>query len=136
MIRFVIENNLKVDEFHGLLVHSGLAQRRPADNRSRLQSMLENADLILTARCEEMLVGVARSVTDFVYCCYVSDLAVHRKFQSQGIGERLLNETQKQLHPDATMILLSAPTATHYYPKKGFKLHPAAFTRSGSSVLQ
>ena len=135
MIRFAIDNNLKVDEFHSLLLRSGLAERRPVDNRSQLQSMLENADMIVTARWEDTLVGVARSVTDFVYCCYLSDLAVDRKFQSQGIGGRLMNETQKHLHPDATLILLSAPAATHYYPKKGFKLHPAAFTRSGRTVL-
>lgn len=136
MIRFAIDNNLKVDEFHSLLLRSGLAERRPVDNRSQLQSMLENADMIVTARWEDTLVGVARSVTDFVYCCYLSDLAVDRKFQSQGIGERLMHETQKHLHPHATLILLSAPYATHYYPKKGFKLHPAAFTRSGRMVLE
>lgn len=136
MIRFTIDNNLKVEEFHSLLVRSGLAERRPVENMSRLRSMLENADLILTARWEDTLVGVARSVTDFVYCCYLSDLAVDRKFQSQGIGERLMHETQKHLHPEATLILLSAPAATHYYPKKGFKLHPAAFIRSGPVVLE
>lgn len=136
MIRFAIDNNLKVEEFHSLLMRSGLAGRRPVENQSRLRSMLENADLIVTARWEDTLVGVARSVTDFVYCCYLSDLAVDRKFQSQGIGERLMHETQKHLHPEATLILLSAPAATLYYPKKGFKLHPAAFTRSGPVVLE
>lgn len=134
MIQFAIDNDLNVEEFQSLLVRSGLAERRPIQNQSKLQSMLENADLIVTARWEETLVGVARSVTDFVYCCYLADLAVDRKFQSQGIGGKLMEETQKHLHPDAELILLSPPSALHYYTKKGFKLHSGAFTRSGHVI--
>ena len=79
--------------------------------------MCENADIILTARFEGKLVGVARSLSDFVYATYLSDLAVDEEFQKMGIGKRLIAETKKLVQ--GKLILLSAPAAIEYYPKIG-----------------
>jgi GNAT superfamily N-acetyltransferase len=75
----------------------------------------------------ERLVGIARSVTDFSYCCYLSDLAVDRDYQKSGIGRELIALTQAQLGPRCTIILLSAPAAVNYYPHIGFTHHPQAW---------
>jgi predicted N-acetyltransferase YhbS len=88
--------------------------------------MCENANLIITARLDGKLIGVARSMTDFGYCTYLSDLAVDREYQRKGIGKRLIEETKKQT-PQATLILLSAPAAVDYYPKIGMKKHNHCF---------
>ena len=37
---------------------------------------------------------MARSVTDFAYCCYLSDLAVDKDFQRRGIGSELMRRTK------------------------------------------
>jgi ribosomal protein S18 acetylase RimI-like enzyme len=84
--------------------------------------MCNNANLIVTARLAGKLIGVARSVTDFVYCTYLSDLAVDKKYQRQGIGTKLIEET-KRITPQAKLILLSAPAAVNFYPKIGMKKH-------------
>lgn len=121
-IVYSLEKSLDPDEFVEVLKKSTLAERRPVDDEQRITSMCNNANLIVTARLNGVLVGIARSVTDFVYCTYLSDLAVDVKHQKKGIGKKLIEETKKAT-PQAKLILLSAPTAIDYYPKIGMKKH-------------
>ena len=127
VIRYDRERTIQVEAFVDLLERSGLAGRRPVDDEACLRGMVEHADLLITARLDGRLVGIARSVTDFHYCCYLSDLAVDRALQRQGIGKRLIAETRQWLGPRTRLILLSAPAARAYYPKIGFERHPDAF---------
>ncbi len=126
MIQYQLENDLSPKEFRDLLVRSTLGERRPVNDLKRIEAMVKNANLIFTARDNEQLIGVARSLTDFVYCTYLSDLAVDVKHQNQGIGKQLINLT-KQKTPQATLILLAAPKAIAYYPKVGMNKHDACF---------
>jgi predicted N-acetyltransferase YhbS len=121
-IIYLIEKSLEPGEFIDVLKSSTLAERRPVDDMKRIASMCNNANLIVTARLNHKLIGVARSVTDFVYCTYLSDLAVDLKYQKKGIGKRLIEETKKAT-PQAKLILLSAPGAIDYYPRIGMKKH-------------
>ena len=121
-IIYAIEKSLDVSEFVKVLKNSTLAERRPVEDEQRISSMCNNANLIVTARLNGKLVGVARSITDFVYCTYLSDLAVDVKYQKKGIGKRLIEETKNQT-PQAKLILLSAPAAVDYYPKIGMTKH-------------
>ncbi len=88
--------------------------------------MVRHANLIVTARANGLLVGVARSLTDFAYCTYLSDLAVRKTFQKQGIGRELIRQT-KLLSPQAKLILLSAPAAVEYYPRIGMTRHEQCY---------
>lgn len=126
MIKYQIENNISPIEFKELLIKSTLGERRPVDDVERIKAMVENANLIITARDGDKLVGVARSVTDFVYCTYLSDLAVDDEYQKQGIGKELIRLTKKET-PKATIILLAAPKAVDYYPHIGMSKHNACF---------
>jgi ribosomal protein S18 acetylase RimI-like enzyme len=120
MITYQIEKKLSVAEFKSVLERSTLGERRPINEPERLEKMLENANLIITARHNGFLVGIARSLTDFVYCTYLSDLAVDEAFQKQGIGVELIRQT-KLASPNANLILLAAPAARAYYPKIGME---------------
>ena len=126
MIDYQIEENLDASEFLEVLNNSTLGERRPVDDPERIKQMVTNANLIVTARQNGKLVGVARSVTDFVYCTYLSDLAVDVANQKQGIGKELIKQT-KLAAPQANLILLSAPAAVNYYPKIGMDKHEACF---------
>ena len=86
MIHYSTTTPLSPTTFIDLLRRSTLAERRPIDDAEAIAGMLANADLTATAWDEDLLVGVARSVTDFTYCCYLSDLAVDVAYQRQGIG--------------------------------------------------
>ncbi len=102
-------------EFIDILNRSTLGERRPVDDPAAIDGMVRNADITITAWDGDLLVGVARSVTDFTYCCYLSDLAVDANYQRQGIGVELMALTQSQLGPSCKMILLAAPAAADYY---------------------
>lgn len=117
-ISYQIENDLSVEEFRSVLIRSTLGERRPVDETERLEAMVKNANLIVTARDEDKLVGVARSLTDFQYCTYLSDLAVDQNYQKQGIGKGLIRRTKLETSK-AKLILLAAPAAIPYYPKIG-----------------
>lgn len=114
---------------------STLGERRPVDDTERMRQMLANANLIVSAWEGEQLVGISRSVTDWVYCCYLSDLAVSSSHQRGGIGKQLIRETQAALGPDAKIILLAAPAAVDYYPHIGFEKHPSAWTLGAGQPL-
>lgn len=112
-------------ELSELFKSSGII--RPSDDLDRLQEMLENADLIVTARKEGKLVGIARALTDFSYCCYLSDLAVSEEFQHSGIGKKLVEIVAGKIGERCLLLLLSAPGAMEYYPKIGFEKAENAF---------
>jgi len=116
-----------VEEFARVLLRSTLAERRPVHDAGCLAQMVAGAALWATCRRDGELIGVARSVTDFAYCCYLSDLAVDQSFARQGIGRRLIAETRARLGAHCSLILLSAPAAVDYYPHIGFKHHSQAW---------
>jgi GNAT superfamily N-acetyltransferase len=120
------------EEFCSVLSRCSLGARRPLAETERVAAMLKNADLVWAG---ELLVGVARSVTDFVYCCYLSDLAVDEDRQGRGVGTELIRRTQARLHPEAKLMLLAAPDATGYYPKIGFEPHPSAWVVGARAAL-
>ena len=114
---YALETGISVDEFRHLLLASGLGARRPVEDSARLETMLRNSNLIVTARIDGVLVGIARSVTDFAFCCYLSDLAVSKVAQGHGIGARLVEETRKRVGPTVSVILSSVPESVGFYER-------------------
>jgi GNAT superfamily N-acetyltransferase len=136
VIQYETRRTISDAEFVDLLRRSTLAERRPVDDPNCIRAMLEHASLLCTAWDGSSLVGVARSVTDFEYCCYLSDLAVDEKYQRNGIGRELIRLTQSQLGPRAKLILLAAPKAEAYYPRVGFHQHRSAWIISAKKSLK
>ena len=134
-VNYRADKSITPDQFVDVLRRSGLAERRPVQDPACIARMLDHADLLITAWQEDLLVGVARSVTDFGYCCYLSDLAVDQVFQRQGVGLELIRLTRDQLEPGCTVILLAAPGAAAYYPRIGFKQHDSAWVLSPGDPL-
>ena len=126
-IRYSAVEPVTTDQYIDVLQRSGFAERRPVDDFECIRAMVANANLLATAWHGAQLIGVARSVTDFVYCCYLSDLAVDEKFQKSGIGRQLIHETRLRLGPRCRIVLLAAPKAVDYYPKVGFTRHDSAW---------
>jgi predicted N-acetyltransferase YhbS len=116
-------SNIKITEeqFIDVLKRSTLDQRRPVGNRERIRKMLEHGNVLVTAWHNEKLVGVSRALTDFSFCCYLSDLAVDVEYQHKGIGKELIRLTHIESGENTTLILLAAPAAQQYYPKIGME---------------
>lgn len=123
----IAPSELDIDSVMRVYVASTLAERRPVDEPGRLRSMLDGSNLIVVARDGDLLVGIARSISDFSYSTYLSDIAVDIAYQKQGIGRELIRVTQLAA-PKAKVVLLSAPAAVDYYPRMGFTQHPSAWT--------
>ncbi|MGM7723962.1 GNAT family N-acetyltransferase [Metabacillus sp. Hm71] len=117
-LTYQVNDTIHAEELSEVFKASGI--KRPVEDLPRLQQMIEHADLIITARAEGRLVGVARAITDFSYCCYLSDLAVDRNFQKCGIGKELVRLLRGELGEQVSLILLSAQEAMDYYLKIGF----------------
>ena len=101
-------------------VYNSSGLNRPTQDAARIAHMYRNSNLIISAWDGDRLVGVARSLTDFCYCCYLSDLAVHEDYKYHGIGKNLIGLTRSAIGDSVTLLLLSAPGAMGYYPKVGF----------------
>ena len=135
MISYRTGNDIDLDEMIELYVDSTLGERRPVGERERMGRMLEEADLVITAWDDSLMVGISRSVTDWVYCTYLSDLAVRADYQVKGIGKELVRRTRAAT-PEAMVILLAAPKAVDYYPKIGMTRHESAWIlRSGEEPV-
>ncbi|MFV0478229.1 MAG: GNAT family N-acetyltransferase [Parahaliea sp.] len=119
-IKYKINEAVTTDQFVTLLKASTLGERRPIEDRECMEGMLSNSNLIVSAWHDGELVGIARSVTDFYYTCYLSDLAVSLEHQKTGIGKRLQIITREQLGPKCKLILIAATAANRYYEKIGF----------------
>ncbi len=127
-------NDLDLDEMIDVYRDCSLGVRRPIDDRERMREMLANADITITAWDGTRMVGIARSISDFAYATYLSDLAVRDSHQKQGIGKELIRRT-RDAAAGATLILLSAPAAVEYYPHIGFQQHNSCWLlRPGEPV--
>jgi len=136
MIVYRTGNKLDLDSVIELYVASTLGERRPVDDRERMAAMLRNANIVITAWDGELMVGISRSISDFSYITYLSDLAVRVSHQKRGIGRELMRRTQAAGGPRATLLLLSAPAAVEYYPHVGFTHHPQAWLLRPGDVLK
>ena len=113
-------NNLTPDTEQIISLYESAGLPRPTADFERIKAMYENSDVVITAWDGELLVGAARSITDWVWSGYLADLAVRDGYQGTGIGKRLIEITKERLGEKSTVLLLSVPGAMEYYPKIGF----------------
>lgn len=125
MIHYSTHTQLETHDVMRVFNASGIT--RPTHDAARIGKMLQHANLTVSAWHGTTLVGLARCLTDHSYCCYVSDLAVDKAYQHQGIGETLLTHVREAVGTDVSVVLLSAPGAMGYYPKVGFTHADNAF---------
>ena len=123
-MEYKINHSISADQFISLLSDSTLGERRPIEDRECIEGMVSNSNLTVSAWDSGKLVGISRCMTDFHYACYLSDLAVSKKYQKLGIGKQLQILTQEQLGPRCKLILISAPAANSYYEHIGFSNNP------------
>jgi ribosomal protein S18 acetylase RimI-like enzyme len=135
-IVYKINAPLTANQFIELLNKSTLGERRPINDRECMEGMVTNSNLIVTAWKHEQLIGIARSMTDFHYACYLSDLAVDRDYQHMGIGKKLQIITKQQLMPTCKLILIAAPSANSYYEHIGYTNNPRCWILSGNQQIK
>jgi predicted N-acetyltransferase YhbS len=135
MISYRSGGDLEITRVIELYRASTLGERRPIDELDRMTDMLRHANLVITAWDGDLLVGIARSFTDFSYVTYLSDLAVRLSHQRHGVGRELIRRT-RDAGPRAYIVLLSAPKAVAYYPRIGFTRHDSAWVLKPEDLLR
>jgi ribosomal protein S18 acetylase RimI-like enzyme len=125
VITYKINTKIEAHQLADLFTRSGLS--RPVDDLNRIKKMCDNSNLFVTAWDGEKLVGAARALSDYSYCTYISDLAIDKEYQNQGIGHELVNEIIKQAGEESNFLLISPPETMEYYPKIGFEKIGNAF---------
>ncbi|WP_219835436.1 GNAT family N-acetyltransferase [Paenibacillus sp. R14(2021)] len=125
MITYSEEKSLKAKDVAEVFKQSGI--KRPYEDLERIQKMIDNSDLIVSAWDNNKMIGIARAITDFSYCCYLSDLAVDKEYQNQRIGKSLVDKLQILLGDETSLVLLSSPAAIDFYPKIGFEKTDKAY---------
>lgn len=134
-ITYRLGNDLNLDNVVELLKATSLGVRRPIQDRNAIANMIQHGNLTVTAWDGQLLVGIARSLTDFSFVAYMSDLAVRESHQRRGIGRELIQRTRAELGPATKLVLLAAPAAVDYYPQLGFTQHPSAWTLDAHEPL-
>jgi predicted N-acetyltransferase YhbS len=124
-IHYALNASLTTEAVVRVFNNAGIT--RPTHDAARIAQMFANANLVVSAWDGDHLVGVARALSDFCYCCYLSDLAVDAAYQRQGIGDALITQVRDAMGDGVSLILLSAPGAMGYYPKVGFTAADNAF---------
>ena len=136
MIAYYHDRQVDCAQYIDVLRRSTLGERRPIDTPATIAAMVEHADILASAWDGEVLVGVARTLTDYVYIGYLADLAVDASYQRHGIGRALIELTRSRMGASSRLLLLAAPEATTYYPHIGFRAQPQAWVISHHEPLQ
>jgi len=126
-IEYRYGNNLGLDDVIDLYRKSTLGERRPIDDKEIVSDMIKHANLIVSAWDQDLLVGISRTLTDFSFVGYLSDLAVRASHQRMGIGVAMIRKTREKMGPRSMLVLLAAPDAQEYYPGVGFSPHNSAW---------
>src|SRR5947207_15368006 len=121
MITYGTDRDLDLDAVIDLYRASTLGERRPIDDRQRMAAMLKNSNLVITAWDRDLLVGIARALSDFAYVTYLSALAVRVSHQTNGVGRELIRRIREAGGPQPALVVLAGPAAEHESPHAGFR---------------
>ncbi|SKA56884.1 GNAT family N-acetyltransferase [Photobacterium toruni] len=134
-IDYKVNHSITANQYIELMNKTAFTESRQVNDETVVQGILNNSNLIVTAWVNEQLVGLARSMTDFYDCCYLSDLVVDESVQSMGIGKYLILVTAESVAENCKIISLSAPKAAEYYSKIGFKEQNSSWVLTDISEL-
>ena len=134
-IEYKVNCPITSSQYIELVNKSVLCECRSTESEITIKEMLDNSNLIVTAWVDDQLVGIARALTDFHCCCYVSDLAVDESVQSMGVDKYLILVAAESVAETCKIVLLSAPKAEGYYSKIGFKEHNNVWVLTDISEL-
>ena len=128
MVSYRDDAALGREQFIELYYSCSLGARRPLEDLLIVEAMITHANLTITAWDGALLVGIARTLTDFHYIAYLADLAVRETHQKSGIGIELIRQTRQKLGPRCGILLRAAPAAKDYYRHIGFTEAPHTWT--------
>ncbi len=119
MIIYRVDARLKSQSVAELFKRPGHA--RPAEDLEQIRRMISGSNLTVSAWKGPRLIGLARALTDYSFDCYLSDLAVEKAFQRQGIGTELVRLLRERLPEEVALLTAAPPETAGYLAKLGFE---------------
>jgi len=118
MIEYSLKKTVNYDGLVKLFNQAGWSDK--TSDLDRLQLMVENSQIVVTAWDEEKMIGFARCVTDYVYNGQINNVIVDQEYRGRGIGKGLVSiilaDSKK-----VTYILRGDPDNIDFYKQIGFK---------------
>ena len=127
MIHYTAEKSVDIEQIIHLYKQSFIELKRPVEDKFKMQALIDHANVFITAWDDTTLVGICRGFSDFNFVTYVSDLAVLKDYQNQGIGKELIAKVKEFTEYSTRLVLLSNVSANTYYEKLGFTRHDRAW---------
>ena len=119
------EERLTAGAYIDFLKTTDLGSQYPKERfEERIERLVKNASISLTARDGERIVGVLLGLTDFAYWLYVTDLGVARGWERQGIGRELMRRAHEIAggEKDIAVYLIANNDAMPFYERLGMTL--------------
>lgn len=129
-IVYAYEHGLSVADYVAVLSETTMRDKRPLANSERIAKMIAGANLVVTAREDGVILGLARCITDFAWIAYCAELAVRESAQRRGVGAGIMATARDLLGPGVGMILISEPEARGFYARIGMEPNDSAFYRA------
>ncbi|MDO5294133.1 MAG: GNAT family N-acetyltransferase [bacterium] len=116
------EERIEKNEYIEFLSRTDLGSQYPKERfEERIEKLVHNASISLTARIDKKLIGVCFGITDFAYWLFITDLGIDRAYAKQGIGTKLLKLAHKTAggEKDIAMYTCANEQAIPFYEKMG-----------------
>jgi GNAT superfamily N-acetyltransferase len=126
-IVYAQEQSLSVGDYVAVLSGTTMRDKRPLANAQRIAEMLCGANLIVTAREDGVILGLARCISDGAWVAYCAELAVKESAQARGVGAGLIRTVKGILGPRIGLVLISEEEAIGFYTRIGMERYDRAF---------
>ncbi len=110
---------ITVSQLRELYEVSDFVREKLRDSDSRLQTMLDHTQLIISLWDGSKLIGLARCLTDYEVSCYLSEIVVSPEYRGQGLGQRLMRAIRNCLDDRVTLVLRAEHSAIGFYERIG-----------------
>ena len=120
----IANERLDAGAYIDFLKRTDLGSQYPKERfRARIEKLVANVPVSLTAREDGRLVGVCFGITDFAYWLFITDLGVDREYVGRGIGRKLMRAALEAAGgaDDIIVYTCANENAVGFYEKLGME---------------
>ncbi|HHX74514.1 MAG TPA: GNAT family N-acetyltransferase [Firmicutes bacterium] len=117
MIEYSTKKKVDIKQLQKLFAEAGWYDKK--GDTARLNAMINNSQIIVTAWHADRMVGFARCITDNVFNGQINNVVVDSNYRGKGIGKELVSRiinTNNQV----TYVLRGDPENEGFYKRLGF----------------
>lgn len=124
-ISFHLNSLPEPQEVADLLIEGGFL--RPLDDLNRVERMLDRANIIVTVRDDQRIIGFCRALSDGAYYCLIAEVVVATDYKGKKIGKTMLELVQREAGDEVNFVLTSSVEGETFYRHIGWEQIDRAF---------